>query len=135
MACYDNLTIKERLFLYINYTGLSFKSFAYNCGLSEATLNKLDKNTSRTTFSKIYAAFPYLNPSWLLLAEGEMLREHVGRNCGETKDDSAVHEYSALKEQIQSYITLLAQKDEQISRLLAMVEEKDKMIAKLVEKL
>lgn len=135
MAGYENLTIKERLFLYINYTGLNFKSFAYNCGLSEATLNKIDKNSSRTTFSKIYAAFPYLNPSWLLLAEGEMIREFASGNCGEIKDDASVVECSVIKEQLQNYITLLTQKDEQISRLLAMIEEKDKMIAKLVEKL
>lgn len=157
MADYEDMSIKERLFLYIDYTGLSFKSFAYNCGLNEATLCKIDKNTARKTFSKIYAAYPYLNPSWLRLGEGEMLRNFVSGSYVEAKEnlnnvdpdnyiiiqhDNIREIFEDLKdakglvqEQMRHYTTLLAQKDEQISRLLAMVEEKDKMIAKFVEKL
>lgn len=151
------LSIKDRLFLYVSYTGMSLKSFAYNCGLSEAALCQIKSSSNRSTFKKIYDAYPYLNPSWLLLGEGDMLRTIVSGSYIEAKEnlnDVDPNNYIVIKhnnihtifedlkdakglvqEQMRHYTTLLAQKDEQISRLLAMVEEKDRMIAKLVEKL
>lgn len=136
---------------------MSFKSFAHNCGLNEATLYKLEKNSSRSTFSKIYKAFPYLNPSWLMFGEGEMLRNLVSGSYVEAKEnlnDVDPNNYIVIKhdnirqtfedlkdakgivqEQMRHYTTLLAQKDEQISKLLAMIEEKDKLITRLMEKI
>lgn len=149
------VTIRERLLVFIHQIGVSVQSFSYKCNLSQNAVLKLNENSQNGTFSKIYTAFPELNPRWLQFGEGKMLRPTTA-NITDDKDiqpvgsenyliisqeelKNALMEFSKslslVDKQMGLYAESIAQKDEQISRLLAMVEEKDKMIAKLVEKL
>lgn len=149
------LTIKERILVFIHHIGTSVQSFSHRCNLSQNAVLKLNENSQNGTFSKIYTAFPELNPRWLQFGEGEMLRP-IATNVldGKSLQSADSEDYLILSQeelknaliefskaillvdkQMGLYAESIAQKDEQISRLLAMVEEKDKMIAKLVEKL
>lgn len=146
------ITIRDRIMVFIHHIGLSIQSFSYRCRLSQPAILKLNENSQNGTFSKIYTAFPELNPKWLQYGEGEMIRpaatssdkeysqiaseDYIILSQEEVKN--ALIEFSKaiclVDKQMELYAESIAQKDEQISRLFAMIEEKDKMIEKLVAK-
>lgn len=70
--------LKERLVEYIDFKGLSVKSFETKCGLSNGAVSKMGDNTRRSTIDNISKSYPDLNQTWLLTGEGEMLKEESG---------------------------------------------------------
>lgn len=65
--------LKERLFYFIEYKGLTVQSFEKTVGLSNGAVSKMGDNTRRSTIDKISNFFCDLNKNWLLTGEGEML--------------------------------------------------------------
>lgn len=65
--------LKERLFYFIKYKGLTVQSFEKTVGLSNGAVSKMGDNTRRSTIDKISNFFGDLNKNWLLTGEGEML--------------------------------------------------------------
>lgn len=65
--------LKERLFYFIEYKGLTVQSFEKTVGLSNGAVSKMGDNTRRSTIDKISNFFGDLNKNWLLTGEGEML--------------------------------------------------------------
>lgn len=65
--------LKERLFYFIEYKGLTVQSFEKTVGLSNGAVSKMGDNTRRSTIDKISNFFSDLNKNWLLTGEGEML--------------------------------------------------------------
>lgn len=65
--------LKERLFYFIEYKGLTVQSFEKTVGLSNGAVSKMGDNTRRSTVDKISNFFGDLNKNWLLTGEGEML--------------------------------------------------------------
>lgn len=67
------LTIKERLVLFIKEKGLSQGRFEKAVGLSNGFVNNISKGIGAEKLQKILCIYPDLNQSWLLTGEGDML--------------------------------------------------------------
>lgn len=62
------------------HKGLSQQAFAERCGLDQSNITQMEKGTDpkQSNAVKLLAGFPDLNPDWLLLGTGEMLRGGQG---------------------------------------------------------
>lgn len=68
------MTISERIRHFIEYRGITVKSFESAAGLSNGYVNGIRKGIGSEKLADILRAFPELNRNWLLFGEGEMLR-------------------------------------------------------------
>lgn len=87
--------LKERLFYFIEYKGLTVQSFEKTVGLSNGAVSKMGDNTRRSTIDKISNFFGDLNKNWLLTGEGEML---IGEYP--TGNDITIHKRDTGKKSI-----------------------------------
>lgn len=85
------MTVKERIIEFIKSSGLSVNRFEKSAGLSVGYLRQLRKEPSREKIENIVAAFPMLNPVWLMTGEGDMLREE-GMSVDEVEAKTALEE-------------------------------------------
>ena len=70
----ENQNIKERLFQYLEFKGLSARRFSLECGFSANYATNISKGIPEDKMNTISVHFPDLNPAWLMTGEGEMLR-------------------------------------------------------------
>ena len=72
-------TTKERILQFIDYKGISKQAFFKDTGLKRGFLDadKLHTSIPDTFIATIIAAYPEINPIWLLLGEGSMLKEET----------------------------------------------------------
>ena len=84
----DNQNVKDRLFKYIEYKGISARKFSTDCGFSPNYATNISKGIPAEKVNKISVHFPDLNTVWLLTGEGEMLRVDATSSGaeGETKE-------------------------------------------------
>ena len=70
-------TTKERILQFIEYKGISKQSFFKETGLKRGFLDadKLQTSIPDTFIATIIASYPEINPLWLILGEGPMLKE------------------------------------------------------------
>lgn len=70
-------SVKERLVEYLKYKGVSQGKFEKDCGLSNGYINNIRKSITEDKIKLIQQSGKYddLNFSWLLLNEGEMLKD------------------------------------------------------------
>ncbi|TDQ75425.1 hypothetical protein [Sphingobacterium yanglingense] len=71
-----SLTVKERILLIAGHAKLSKMEFFKDLGMSYANFKGEQKKSglSSDALLKVLSKYPEINPSWLLLGEGEMLR-------------------------------------------------------------
>ena len=149
--------ISDRLSIYITSLGQSTGYFAERCGLKPSSIATLNENSNASTFNKIYTAYPQLNPRWLQLGLGDMLRTvtHSVTDYNTAKNDMAgmvgeddyiiiqqkriksiiadlFESRSIVEKQIEHYSVIIDAKDKQIEQLLSMIEARDKEIQKLL---
>lgn len=67
-------TVKERLKGFIEYKGISVRSFESTCGLSYGYVGNMRQSIQPDKVKNIAHHFPELNTGWLLTGEGEMLK-------------------------------------------------------------
>lgn len=67
-------TVKQRLIEFINYLKITKNAFEENCGLSLRAVSNIKSTIRDDTLKKILLRYPELNPEWLMLGEGSMLR-------------------------------------------------------------
>lgn len=84
----DNQNIKNRLFEYIKYKGISARSFSVECGFSPNYATNISKGIPEDKMNIISVHYPDLNPAWLMTGEGEMLKIDATSSGaeGETKE-------------------------------------------------
>lgn len=116
-----NQNIKDRLFLYIEYKGISARRFSTECGFSANYATNISKGIPEDKMNIISVHFPDLNPSWLMTGEGTMLRV----------DATASTEEEEIAKKTDMYKSMM----EELARIRKENEEKDKMIAKLNERI
>jgi transcriptional regulator with XRE-family HTH domain len=70
-------TFGSRVREYRKFKGLSQTAFAEQCGLEQGNITQMEKGTEpkQSNVAKIIGGFPDLNPDWLLLGTGPMLRD------------------------------------------------------------
>lgn len=66
-------TVKDRLAQFLNYKGIKPKPFEKEVGLSNGYIGNL-RDPQLSKMEKIIDYFPDLNPMWLLLGEGTMIK-------------------------------------------------------------
>ena len=112
--------IKERLFNYIDSIELSKKKFCEITGISYGNITgkSVESAIGSDQIVAILVKFPNLNPDWLLLGEGEMIRKK------ETESSVSEKMYNELRKE----------KDELIrenERLKISIEQLKKELARM----
>ena len=67
---------KERILQYLKYKGISIRKFSEKISISPSNFNEKNmiSSLSGDILSRILTIFEELNPDWLMLGKGEMLR-------------------------------------------------------------
>lgn len=85
-------SIKSRIDEYCKYMGLSVRNFCERIGAANGYFKPALKSISPEYRDKIKKEFPELNLSWLVLGEGEMLRDSSMLKIHNPPYPEAVHE-------------------------------------------
>lgn len=82
--------IKERLLDYLKISKITKQEFCEKTGISYANMvgNSLKSELGGEQITSILMNFPILNPDWLLLGKGEMLRQGGGKSEVESPNQS-----------------------------------------------
>ena len=70
---------KERILQYLKYKSMSIRKFSEKVSISPSNFNEkcMISALSGDILSRILTEFPDINPDWLLLGKGEMLRQEA----------------------------------------------------------
>lgn len=81
-------TFKSRLTDFVKiYCKMGQNSFEKHCGMPNGTINAIRDGISTKTLAKIMIAYPELNLDWLILGEGEMLKNSPILTQNENDED------------------------------------------------
>ena len=69
-------TVRERLTNYLEIRNISKSEFGRVCGVSSAYVTSITRTISPKVLKAISLNYPDLNVEWLLMGEGEMLKDH-----------------------------------------------------------
>lgn len=74
--------IKQRILHFVDTLGITKRDFYAKTGISRGTLESATGITE-DTITKVFATYPSLSPSWLVVGVGEMLnnQDHDEKNC------------------------------------------------------
>lgn len=104
-------SVKHRLMTFISYKGLTNQRFEKLTGLSNGYVNNIKNSISHKKLEEISMVFPDLNPGWLLLGEGNMLRAETDnipivelKRPEPDTTDIPVFGFSEQKQRLVSYI-------------------------------
>ncbi|EKY07787.1 hypothetical protein [Capnocytophaga sp. oral taxon 380] len=132
----------ERILQFIDYKGISKLSFYREVGLSNGFLDK-NKSVGTDNLVKILKSYPEIEPLWLLLGEGEMLKKgtvvidnsnvkskngFVGNNItgGNVTISISNEDVSKIIEQHKELTERLKTSQEQMSMLLEILKNTQK---------
>lgn len=68
------MSVKDRLLDFVAYTGLSRRKFQERINVSNSYIQNISEGIGADVMNRISIQFPYLNTSWLLTGEGEMIK-------------------------------------------------------------
>lgn len=113
--------IKDRIIEYLKINGITKQDFCKETGISYANMvgKSLKSELGGEQISSIFMKFPNINPDWLLLGKGEILRK---------SDEDPTHDVRGTidVDHMQSLIDILnrtlSEKDKQISQLLEIIK-------------
>lgn len=121
----ESYSINNRISRMIEYLGKTRYRISQESGISEAVLNNIDKNKNKASLDvivKLLNKYSAINPEWLLLGEGEMLKGNS--NTLENPDSSAL---------INEKERIISMLEAQIKMLQAQIEIKDGQIKELLK--
>jgi hypothetical protein len=108
--------IKQRILKYVDFKGISKRTFYAQSSISRGTL---ESNTGITedTLAKCISTFPEINICWLITGKGEMV--------GKPQNEPSIYSTSPPG------ADLLAEKDKRIEDLYKIIETQAKLIKNL----
>lgn len=68
------MSVKERITAFIKHLNIGQAAFEKSCGLSNGLVNNIKGTISEKSLQKISQKYPDLNTTWLMMGEGQMLR-------------------------------------------------------------
>lgn len=94
------MDIKERIKQFIKYLQIGQNAFERECRLSVGYINNVGSSIGSNVLLKILNRYPQINPEWLLLGTGDMIRTQ-----GDTSERENVETYKTkIKELNLKYI-------------------------------
>ena len=117
------IEVSHRIKLFVDYTKMSVRKFAAECGLKQPTLDKHIRGTADpnvVTLIGIAKRFPELSLDWLLLGEGNMLK---GKSDIETLEDRNTERMMKLVNTIATLQDTIDAKSESIATLTERVKQ------------
>ena len=121
------MTIKDRVYAFIDYKGITVKRFEEVSGLSNGYVSSMRKGFGGEKLNNVLRSFPDLNREWLLYGEGEMLNRNI---IQQNQNGDNIHGNNVTIEKtekdyleiIKSQAEQLSKSQEQIDRLLSIIE-------------
>ena len=118
------IELSNRIKDFIDYTKMSVRKFAGECGLKQPTLDKHIRGTAEpnaVTLIGIAKRFPELSLDWLLLGEGPMLKTKNSMDALEEKNTERllrlVDTITTLQEAINAKSETIVTLNEKINQL------------------
>lgn len=110
--------VKQRLLYFAENMDIKKMNFYNKIGMKQSNFSGEGASSSLKSENiiKILIAFPEINPDWLLLGEGEMLRKN-NTTITANSDENVSRLITILE-------NTLKEKDSQINRLLSIIENK-----------
>lgn len=68
------MTVKDRIYSFIEYKGITVKKFEEMCSLSNGYISAMRKGFGGGKLNNVLTQFPELNRNWLLFGDGEMIK-------------------------------------------------------------
>lgn len=108
----ESMGVKTRLIEFIDYKGMSRRSFSLGIGASSSFVNSISKSIGTEYIDRIKEKFPELNISWLMTGDGQMLNGSapaVPAGSGVPYYDldvtaSVTESFNDVREEVQYYI-------------------------------
>ena len=121
------MTIKDRVYAFIDYKGITVRRFEEVSGLSNGYVSSMRKGFGGEKLNNVLRSFPDLNREWLLYGEGEMLNRNIiqqNQNGDNLHGNNVTIEKTEKDylEIIKSQAEQLSKSQEQIDRLLSIIE-------------
>lgn len=111
---------KVRILQYLKYKDISIRKFSEKISISPSNFNEknMPSALSGDILSRILTTYEELNPDWLLLGKGEMLRSDAQKTVSSSADSVPWSRYDAAQQEIGALRTRLEQSAESVARLL-----------------
>lgn len=128
----DNLSIRDRMALYLEFKGISDYRFEKDLGLSKGYWNKA-KNPTSEIVGKFVGFYTDISPEWLLTGNGEMTKQPTNQETPVSTNNSDMESAFLKKEafylrQMNERLDELIEANETIENLKEEVESLKKQL-------
>lgn len=115
-------SVKERVYAFLQYKGISIKRFEEQCGLSNGYVSSMRKGFGSEKLNNVLKEFPELSREWLLYGEGEMLSTTDSPEAAAPPADKLTQSLTTLIDTNATLVTTNAQLVAQLTDLLQRIK-------------
>ena len=115
-------SVKERVYAFLQYKGISIKRFEEQCGLSNGYVSSMRKGFGSEKLNNVLKEFPELSREWLLYGEGEMLSTTDSPEAAAPPADKLTNSLATLIDTNATLVTTNAQLVAQLADLLQRIK-------------
>lgn len=135
------MEVKDRVYEFVKFKGLTMKKFEEMCGLSAGYVSSMRHNFGKEKLTNVLTQFPELSREWLLFGEGKMLKSgNFSQNQqkvtqtnenGDNIQGQNVTVQGNVQNNVDEFLAIIKQQanqlsksQEQIDRLISIIEKK-----------